>query len=95
MLHGKKNVFVDTPETRNKSTEEVEAHDFAANLLVTAARMRAFLKKWRGTESEITEFAKELQITPAIVVGQLQHVNELSFSQMNHLKTYQFDLTDE
>jgi Zn-dependent peptidase ImmA (M78 family) len=95
LLHGKKNVFIDGAETRNESTEEVEAHDFAANLLVPASRMRGFLKKWRGTESEITEFAKELQITPAIVVGQLQHMNELSFGQMNHVKTYQFDLTDE
>lgn len=53
------------------------------------------LKKWQKTESEIIEFGKELQITPAIVVGQLQHIKELSFSQMNHLKTDQFDLTDE
>jgi len=95
LLHGKKNVFVDTPETRNESKEEVEAHDFAANLLVPASRMRAFLRKWRGTESEIVEFANELQIAAAIVVGQLQHMNEISFSQMNHFKTYQFDLTDE
>lgn len=95
LLHGKREFFIDDSGTKGSDRQEHEANEFAAELLIPRVRMRHFFRRWRGDDKAIVEFASELGVAPGIVVGQLQHMGDLSFSQFNHLKRYQFDLTDD
>jgi HTH-type transcriptional regulator/antitoxin HigA len=94
LLHGKREAFVDSPRDKETKRQEREANEFAANLLVPAHRLRAFLSRWRGTQREIVRFAEDIGIAPGIVVGQLQHLGEIGYERFNQLKRYDFDLTD-
>jgi addiction module HigA family antidote len=95
VLHGKRDVFIDDSGTKRSDKQENEANDFAAELLIPRQKMRHFFRRWPGDDKSIVDFAAELGIAPGIIVGQLQHMGDLSFSQFNHLKRYQFDLTDD
>ena len=83
LLHRKKGIFVDGLElTRSDALEddmrlEDEANRWAANFLIPPEyeeRLRSL------RPSEIPAFAEELGITPAIVVGRLQHEGLIHFS---------------
>lgn len=89
LLHRKKGVFVDGLElTESDSLEddlrlEDEANRWAANFLIPAeyeTRLRAL------HPSEIPAFAEEVGITPAIVVGRLQHEGLIHFSESKKWK---------
>ena len=89
LLHRKKGIFVDGLElTQSAAPEddrrlEDEANRFAARFLIPAeyeARIRSL------RPSEIAAFAKELGITPAIVVGRLQHEGLIHFSESKKWK---------
>lgn len=84
LLHRKKGIFVDGLElTESDAFEddmrlEDEANRWAARFLIPAeyeARLRSL------RTSEIPAFADELGITPAIVVGRLQHEGLIHFSE--------------
>jgi HTH-type transcriptional regulator/antitoxin HigA len=89
LLHRKKGIFVDGLElTKSPALEddrrlEDEANRFAARFLIPAeyeARLRSL------RPSEISAFADELGITPAIVVGRLQHEGLIHFSESKKWK---------
>lgn len=88
-LHRKKGVFVDGLElTQSDALEddkrlEDEANRWAARFLIPVeyeARLRSL------RPSEITGFADEVGITPAIVVGRLQHEGLIHFSESKKWK---------
>jgi plasmid maintenance system antidote protein VapI len=85
LLHGKKEVFI---EDRNHQDEkEKEADRFARDFLIPDEDYRHFIsgneyKSKRGVKS----FAAKLNISPAVVVGRLQHENLIPFNQMNDLR---------
>jgi HTH-type transcriptional regulator / antitoxin HigA len=94
LLHGKKEVFIDVEKTdRNGSQEEHEANEFAVNVLIPAAKWRAFLNSGFRTEQDICSFAEELEIDPAVVVGQLQFAEIIPYSQFNYLRRA-FDISE-
>lgn len=89
LLHRKKGIFVDGLElTRSDALEddmrlEDEANRWAANFLIPLEyeeRLRSL------RPSEIATFAEELGITPAIVVGRLQHEGLIHFSESKKWK---------
>jgi HTH-type transcriptional regulator/antitoxin HigA len=83
-LHRKKGVFVDGLAVADRSQDseaerlEREADRFAARILIPE-RYEARLRQLRA--AEIQAFADELEITPAIVVGRLQHEGLMHFSE--------------
>lgn len=89
LLHRKKGIFVDGLElTQSAALEddmrlEEEANRWAANFLIPAEyEPRLFSLH----PSDIHDFANELGITPAIVVGRLQHEGLIHFSESKKWK---------
>lgn len=86
LLHGKKNAFVDEV-TVELNVEEEEANQFAAELLIPTSEYERFINRNNYAPSAIRSFAEEINVSPGIVVGRLQHDNIIPWqSQLNHLK---------
>jgi HTH-type transcriptional regulator / antitoxin HigA len=83
LLHGDRLFLesVDTPLT----TEEQEANDFAARILVPPEFQQGLLGLPLDGR-EVIRFAHRLGVCPGIVVGQLQHHGRIRHRQLNSLK---------
>ena len=87
LLHGKKKVFVDGVGHEGLELElESEADHFAAEFLIPRREYDDFCSREQFSRTAILEFAASLQIAPGIVVGRLQHDEELPHSHLNNLK---------
>jgi len=85
LRHGKKDVFIESEGFKDE--KEKEADLFASNFLIPPAKWKAFIQSNKHrTKQAVLAFAKELDISPAIIVGRLQHVKQLPFSHMNDLR---------
>jgi len=95
LLHSRKSVFLDGKNVASgNAKEEKEANEWAANFLVTQDELQEFIADFGGAEDEIRSFAREQDIAPGIVVGQLQKQGVIPFSEMNRLKV-RFQWVDE
>jgi HTH-type transcriptional regulator/antitoxin HigA len=90
LLHRKKEVFVEPPQhkPRRRSTSdglqpEQEADRFASRTLIPP-KYDHILR--RLTLSQVSAFAEQLDIAPAIVVGRLQHDELLPYTHGNKLR---------
>jgi HTH-type transcriptional regulator/antitoxin HigA len=88
VLHRKKDVFVELkPKDRSADPQELrleaEADRFASRTLIPVPHDR---RLGSLTLDQIAAFAREIGISPAIVVGRLQHDELLPWSQGNHLR---------
>ena len=86
LLHGKREAFVE--ETgRAESTAEKEADAFARDLLVDASLWQEFVSGRRLYSAlDVTEFAGKAGVSPAIIVGRLQHEGRIDKSALNGLR---------
>jgi addiction module HigA family antidote len=92
LLHGKKEVFIE--DNDNQTTKEVQADRFAANFLVPNASWQRFVSSGNYQRATaVREFAALLQISPAVVVGRLQHEKLIPYSHLNGLRR-RFQLKD-
>jgi HTH-type transcriptional regulator/antitoxin HigA len=92
LLHGKKEVFIE--DNDNKTTKEVQADRFAANFLVPKASWQRFVSSGNYQRATaVREFAALLEISPAVVVGRLQHEKLIPYSHLNGLRR-KFQLKD-
>lgn len=88
LLHGKKGVFVEDCKDDPADPKEIEANQFAANILIPRAEMDGFIARGRFDEGTVVEFAERSGIAPGIVVGRLQHAGLVPFgSALTKLKT--------
>jgi HTH-type transcriptional regulator / antitoxin HigA len=87
ILHHHRGVFLN-PLAGEKSPQEREADNFATNELIPPAKYRSFLRSsdTRSTAAVVT-FAKEVGVSPSIVVGRLQYDGHLPYSSLNDLRT--------
>ncbi|MBF0163993.1 MAG: HigA family addiction module antidote protein [Magnetococcales bacterium] len=85
LLHGKKDVFLEWDE-RESQDKEVEAHRFAADILIPPDRWRSFMQDSFHTLASVESFAEQIGVAPGIVVGRLQHDKHVLFSWGNRLK---------
>lgn len=86
VLHGKREVFIDT-KSEDRDAKEREADQFAADMLIPPGKYAAFVRSKKGTrQAVVREFAQKIGIAPGIVVGRLQHDGYLSYSHLNGLK---------
>jgi len=72
LLHGKKDTYVDEDESTHDKIER-EADVFAQNMLISKDKWWDFTKMMDWRISAIQTFAKEIGISPGIIVGRLQH----------------------
>lgn len=100
LLHGRKDQFIDAshaPATFYSPVRqliEAEADDFASNILVPKKMLLEFLDAADFTKRSIKKFAKEIDIAPGIIVGQLQNRKVIGWgSELTKLKKeYEFDI---
>lgn len=87
ILHASRGLFLEGVEEEGMltSTEEQEANDFAARVLVPDV-YRQPLVTIAIDAHQIIRFARKIGISPGIVVGQLQHLGRIKPRQMNSLK---------
>jgi HTH-type transcriptional regulator / antitoxin HigA len=71
---GKRELFVDGQRSTAGSAEEKRADAFAADFLIPSAEWRKFLARNVSYEEEtVVTFARQVGVSPAVVVGRLQH----------------------
>lgn len=84
LLHGKDTVFLEGADMRSTKQEE-EANEFAANTLIPP-QYRDELMRLPVNGIAVIKFARQIGISPGIVVGQLQHAGRFTRRQLNNLK---------
>lgn len=84
LLHGKDRLFLEGASTVS-SEQEHEANRFAADLLIPA-ECRTELIRLDPNSRNVMRFARQIGVSPGIVVGQLQHLRIIKRSQLNSLK---------
>jgi len=87
ILHRKRAFFIDHEFNQSEDTEEQEANEFAANVLIPSKKLREFIRQDDKTREVIKRFASKIGIAPGIVVGRLQYEGILPYSHFNDLKS--------
>ena len=87
LKHSKKEIFIELDD-KNKTPEEHEADEFAANTLIPENQLTRWLESQPAlTESTICGFATQIEISAGIVVGRLQTMRKLRWpTPLNKLK---------
>lgn len=87
LLHGKKELFLEGPNTIAEEKEkEKEADRFSETELIPQKEFAKFITQTDFSARAITDFAISVGISPGIVVGQLQHRELLKYCQHDKLK---------
>ena len=84
LLHGEKGFFLEGADTIS-TREEEEANEFGARILVPEEYQSA-LWNLQANGREVIRFARRLDVSPGIIVGQLQHLRKIRPNQLNNLK---------
>ena len=78
--------LLDTNVDLEMETCEIEANQFAADTLTPPDKLAEFVRKELFIKDAIYEFADNVDVSPGIVVGRLQHIGILEPFQGNTLK---------
>jgi addiction module HigA family antidote len=85
----RKRLFLDAPRQAVNEPEETEANEYAAETLIPSPAYRDFVTTGRFDALSVRAFAKELKVTPGVVVGRLQHDQHVPWaSSLNKLKQH-------
>lgn len=84
LLHGMDALFLEDGSDLT-AVEEQEANDFAATLLIPS-EFRPALLELAPRVRTILRFARNVGVSPGIVVGQLQHLGRIGPNRLNRLK---------
>jgi len=85
----RKRLFVDEPQQAVDDPKECEANDYAAEMLIPAAAYAGFVRSGNFDEASVRSFARELSVTPGVVVGRLQHDQHVPWaSALNRVKQH-------
>lgn len=84
LLHKKKKIYIE--DGKSKNSIEIEANQFAEEILIPKKIFNDFIPKKRFSKIDIKNFANSLDISPGIVVGRLQNKGKLPKSHCNNLK---------
>lgn len=83
LLHGKKDIFVESPETQG--SYEDEANRFAAESLIPAGHWHVIKAANPRSAVDIELLARQLDVAPGIIVGRLQREGLLPYSHHRRL----------
>ena len=85
LLHGKKEGFIE--EDDHQTEKERHADRFATNFLIPNGSWQEFISSQDFRKAAaVKSFATELEISPAIIVGRLQHEEFIPHSHLNALR---------
>jgi len=81
LLHGKKEIFLEQIEYKDKDLEkESEADEFAVKWTFTHAEEAELIENLPDTEEEFYEYARKINTHPALIIGRLQHNKTIPYS---------------
>jgi len=89
LKHKKRDIFIDQQcgsAGEEESAMEQEADRFARDLLIPPADWNRFIQQRLYTKDAICHFARDIGVSPGIVVGRLQHENRIPYRFCNGLK---------
>lgn len=87
LLHGNKKLFLEFDDAnKNVDDDEKEADIFAENILIPAEHQKEFLSLNSRDWKRILKFARKINTSAGIVLGQLQHKNVVDHRHLNRLK---------
>jgi Zn-dependent peptidase ImmA (M78 family) len=87
ILHSHTQVFIEGTGSNPYTQElEKEANEFAMSALVPACKQNYLFSLRAKDYAKIMRLAKQLDISPGIIVGQLQHKGYVPHSHLNKLK---------
>jgi len=84
LLHGKREIFVEQSKTIKEKGEE-GANQFASDYLIPPNEYAMFCSNGDFSKASIIDFANEIEISPSIVAGRLQHDKFVGFNERNDL----------
>ena len=84
--HSKKEIFIDD-DNIDKTEIELEADNYAKNILIKDTEYNNFITNNRYTEKQIKDFAKENNVNTGIVIGRLQKDGIIGWNDFNNLIT--------
>jgi Zn-dependent peptidase ImmA (M78 family)/plasmid maintenance system antidote protein VapI len=85
VLHNHKSTFIEIDSNKTINDIEKEANSFAAEMLVPY-KLHSQLNKLKGNQRNILNFAMENNISPGIVVGQMQYLGIIDYRYLNSYK---------
>jgi hypothetical protein len=92
LRHRKSEVFMETNGLKNNL--ENDADEFAQKILIPRTHWRPFIAtRQHYSKQDIETFARQMGISPAIVVGRLQHERLLPLTHLNALRQ-KYDVID-
>ena len=87
LLYGKKEVFIEDDNNKREREKEEQADRFAANFLIPRASWQRFISESNYQKATaVKDFSAQQIISPAIVVGRLQHEKYIPYSHLNGLR---------
>lgn len=84
--HSKKEFFIDE-ENNEKNNIEIEADDYARNILIPDNIYNNFVKQNYLTEKKIKKFSLENNISTGIIIGRLQKEGKIGCNEFSNLIT--------
>lgn len=84
--HSKKEIFIDD-DNIDKTEIELEADNYAKNILIKDTEYNNFIKNNKYTEKQIKDFAKANNVNTGIIIGRLQKDGIVGWSDFNNLIT--------
>ncbi|HAX49310.1 MAG TPA: HigA family addiction module antitoxin [Ignavibacteria bacterium] len=89
LLHGKKDIFLEDIEYPNLDTKkEVEANEFAGNVVLTEEQYSEALNLKRFSVAAIIALAEKFNTHPAIIIGRLHKDNKIKKTHGHRLYKY-------
>lgn len=80
------------PKTKRMISEdermiEIEADNYAREHLLPESKYGKFISEGNFEDSSILSFAEDIDVTPGIIIGRLQHDENLKHNKGNHLRS--------
>lgn len=86
LLHGKKDIFLEgVSDFKNNDKKEEEANRFANKWLISDRQLNEMIGSGITVE-DIPYFSEKFRVSPACIVGRLQHADHFSYSTGTELK---------
>lgn len=87
LLHGKKEIFLEEVKgTPRDEEKEEEANQFAAKWLLTESQLNEILENDQFDTEMVIEYADKFRTPAGIIIGRLQHLGLIKFSEGNYLR---------
>lgn len=86
LLHGKKDIFLESIEYDDKQLEkEEEANEFASKLLLSPTEEDEIIKNGNFSKESICFYADKFKTHPAVILGRLQHKKIIAYNKYQDL----------